>query len=364
MLTVTAKSEFVRVSTWGRFGVLVLLLASCAMGLCGPLPAQTAATPSPAGPLYKEVVDELGRSIRIPQPVQRIVSLAPSLTETLYALGLQDRLVGDTDYCDYPEDAQKKTKVGGGINPNIEQIMALRPDLVLVTKAFNRLETVHALADLGVPSYATDPHTVQQIISSTERLAEVLGAADAGVSLGTDLDRRLDELQQKLAAYPARRVFFIVWNEPLISVGQNTFIADALRHAGAVSIVESSQDWPQMSLEEVVHLQPEFLIFAPSHSDNSQSDFEDLAERPGWRGLDAVRNHHVAIISDAVNRSSPRIVSAIEDLAHQLHPEAFAPHTPDENDKKNAPPPPRGFAPSTDFNADAAVAVGDCACAH
>jgi iron complex transport system substrate-binding protein len=360
MLGFVAKRECVLVSIWRRSGVIVFVLWCW----CAPMPAQTTPTPAPASPAYKEVVDELGRTIRIAQPVQRIVSLAPSLTETLYALGLQDRLVGDTDFCDYPEDAQKKTKVGGGINPNIEQIMALRPDLVLVTKSFNRLETVHALADLGVPSYATDPHTVQQIISSTERLAEVLGAADAGASVGADLDRRINELQQKLMPYPARRVFFIVWSEPLISIGQNTFIADALRYAGAVSIVESPQDWPQMSLEEVVHLQPEFLVFAPSHSDSAQNDFDALAERPGWRGLDAVRSHHFAIISDAVNRPAPRIVSVIEDLAHQLHPEAFATHAPDENDKKNSPPAPHAFASSTEFpHADAAALEG-CACAH
>jgi iron complex transport system substrate-binding protein len=363
MLRFVTKPEAVAVSIWRKCGVIVFVFGFLCW--CAPVPAQTAPTAASPSPVYKDVVDELGRTVRIPQPVQRIVSLAPSLTETVYALGLQDRLVGDTDYCDYPEDAQKKPKVGGGINPNIEEIMALRPDLVLVTKAYNRLETVHALADLGVPSYTTDPHTVQQIISSTERLADVLGVSDAGQSLKTDLDHRLSDLQQRLTAYPPRRVFFIVWNEPLVSVGQNTFIADALRYAGAVSIVESSQDWPQMSLEEVVHLQPEFLIFAPSHSDSSQNDLDDLAERPGWRGLDAIRNRRVAIISDAVDRPSPRIVSVIEDLARQLHPEAFATHPPDENDKKSPSPLPRGSAHLMEFSSDdAAIALGGCACAR
>src|ERR1700752_4858196 len=100
--------------------------------------AQSAAASVEATPAGREVTDETGRTVRIPQPVQRIVSLAPSLTETIYALGLQDRLVGDTDYCDYPADAQKKTKVGGGINPSLEIIASLHPDLVLVTKSFNR----------------------------------------------------------------------------------------------------------------------------------------------------------------------------------------------------------------------------------
>jgi iron complex transport system substrate-binding protein len=295
------------------------------------------ASPSPT-PVYKEVVDEVGRTVRIPQPVQRIVSLAPSLTETIYALGLQDRLVGDTDYCDFPPDAQKKTKVGGAINPSLEQVVALRPDLVLVTKGLNLIETVNALDNLGISSYGTDPHTVQEIISSTERLAEVLGVPEAGAALGADLERHLAELQQRLSGLPPRRVLFIVWSDPLISVGKGTFIADAMRLAGATSIVDSAQDWPHMSLEEVVRLQPEFLVFAASHSDSGQNDFDVLAERPGWRGLDAVRNRRFAVISDAVNRTAPRIVSAIEDLARQLHPEAFAAHPDDEKEKKIPPP--------------------------
>ena len=311
------------------------VLLFCAVVFASGLQAQTPSTSRAPISTFKAFTDEVGRTVRIPQPVQRIVSLAPSLTETVYALGLEDRLVGDTDYCDYPPDALKKTKVGGALNPSLEQIVALRPDLVLVTKGLNRFETVRALSDLGIPSYATDPHTVQEIVSSTERLADVLGASEAGSTVGADLERRLADLHQRLGGLPPRRVLFIVWSEPLISIGQNTFIADALRDAGAASIVESSQDWPQVNLEEVVRLQPEYLVFAASHSDAAQNDFEVLAERPGWRGLQAIRNHRFAVTSDAVNRPAPRIVSAIEDLARQLHPEAFSQHSDDTGDKKN-----------------------------
>ncbi len=311
------------------------LLLCATFGSCSSLRAQSSPAVSAPSPLYKEFIDEAGRTVRVPQPVLRIVSLAPSLTETIYALGLQDRLVGDTDFCDYPPDAQKKTKVGGAINPSLEQIVALRPDLVLVTKSLNLLETVHALDSLGISSYGTDPHTVRDIISSTQRLAEVLGVPEAGTAVGADLERHLADLQQRLNGLPSRRVLFIVWSDPLISIGKSTFIADAMRLAGATSIVDSAQDWPQMSLEEVVRLQPDFLVFAASHSEAGQNDFDVLAQRPGWRGLDAVRNRHFAVISDAVNRPAPRIVSAIEDLARQLHPEAFPAHPDDE---KKTPP--------------------------
>jgi len=261
--------------------------------------------------------------VRVPQPVRRIVSLAPSLTETIYALGLQDRLVGDTDYCDYPPDAEKKAKVGGATNPSLERIVTLHPDLVLVTKSLNRLETVRALAELGISSYATDPHTVDEIITSSEKLAGVLGVPEAGAAIASDMQHRLADLQRRIGALPTKRVLFVVWTQPLISVGKDTFIADALHRAGAISIMNSEQSWPQVSLEEVARLQPEFLVFAASHAETTPPTVEVLATFPGWRILDAVSNRRYAVISDAVNRPAPRIVTAIEDLARQLHPDAF-----------------------------------------
>jgi len=349
------------------------ILAACAalapfsFGVSG-LRAQSEAAPVAETPKFRELTDEAGRTVRVPQPVQRIVSLAPNLTETIYALGLQDRLVGDTDYCDYPPDAQKKYKVGGGINPSIEEIAALRPDLVLMTKSYNRLDTVHSLDVLGIPSYATDPHSVDQILTSTEKLADLMGVPETGVALTKDLGRRLAELQQRIASLPPKRVLFVVWTEPLMSIGKETFLADALRHAGAVSIVDSTQSWPQVNLEEVVKLQPEFLVFADSHSQSGTKEFETLEELPGWRVLDAVKNHRLALISDAVNRPAPRIVSAIEDLARQLHPEAFAQKPEDskaKDEKKSLPQAMSSLSsPSREFARDPFAVAGEFACAR
>jgi iron complex transport system substrate-binding protein len=325
-----------------RFGLMdiagILLLAQLAVAVPAPRawaqassPASTSAHVQNGAPKqngepargFREVVDETGRTVRIPQPLKRIVSLAPSLTETVYALGLQDRLVGDTDYCDYPPEAQKKQKVGGAINPSLEEIAHLRPDVVLVTRHLNTLDTVHSLDALGIPSYATDPRTVDEIVASAKRLADVLGAPQAGAELAEDLQHRLDVLRQKIGALPPRRVLFVVWTDPLISIGKDTFIADALRRAGAVSIIDSKQDWPHVNLEEVAHLQPEVLIFADSHSETTLQHLDVLATRPAWGIVNAVRNRNFAVISEAVNRPAPRIVTAIEELAEKLHPEAF-----------------------------------------
>ena len=315
-----------------------------ALLLLSALPARAqslTSAPAPAQPpAMREVVDDSGRTVRVPQLPSRIVSLAPSLTETLYALGVQDRLVGDTDYCDYPPDAQKKRKVGGIINPNLEEIAALHPDLVLVTKEINRLETVRALEALGIPAYATHARNVDDILSTTQKLADLLGVPETGKSLTADLEARLAALHARVEALPPSRVLFIVWTRPLISVGKNTFIADALRRANATSIVDAAQDWPQMNLEEVVRLQPDYLIFAASHSESAVRDFEALPALPGWKLLDAVRNRRFAVISEAVNRPAPRIVSAIEDLARQLHPMAFQDSPAPEKSATPVTPPP------------------------
>jgi len=312
------------------------LVAAAFSLFCGAAISASQQTPPPPRtiPVYRQVTDEIGRTIRIPQDIHRIVSLAPNLTETIYALGLQDRLVGDTDYCDFPPEAKQKTKVGGAINPSLEAIAALHPDLVLVTKNLNRLETVEALEEIGIPSYATDPHTVEAIIASVARLSGLLGATETGAALAADLERQVSALRDHLASLTPRRVLFIVWIEPLISIGKDTFIADALRDAGAVSVIDSSQNWPQVSLEEVVRLQPDFLIFVESHSGAAPHSAESLADLPGWRLLNAVRNHRYATISDAINRPAPRLISAVEDLARQLHPDAFT-EKPESNERTN-----------------------------
>ena len=347
-------------------------LAAFVAFLCAAAPshAQSATHPPTEPPPFREVVDETGRTVRIPQPVRRIVSLAPSLTETIYALGLQDRLVGDTDDCDYPPDAQKKTKVGGGINPSLEVIASLHPDLVLATKSFNRPETTHALDQLGIASYATDPHSVADIIASTKTLADVLGVPEAGASVAEEMQHRLADLQQRLEDLPPKRVLFVVWTQPLISTGQHTFLADALHYAGAISIVDSSRDWPQVNLEEVARLQPDLLVFAESQPGSTSREMEKLATLPAWKILHAVRDRRYAAISDAVNRPAPRIVSAIEELARQLHPAAFAEKPSDskkESEKENPPSRPvalRASSPNLFPPHRYSSSMGGCACSR
>jgi iron complex transport system substrate-binding protein len=268
--------------------------------------------------------DEVGRHVEVPAAVKHIVSLAPNITEIVFALGEGDRLAGDTDFCDYPAEAARKPRVGGPVNPNLEQIAALTPDLVLATKSINRPETVEALARIGLPVYVTDPHSVNQMIASVEHIGDVLHAEKKAAPLAIDLRMRLASLDMRLAGVAPSRVLFVIWTNPLISVGKNTFLADALRHAGARSVVNTAVEWPRVSLEEIVRLQPEFLVFANSHDKDTQHDIDALRGRPGWRDLDAMRNGKIIVISDAINRPAPRMVDAVEQLARGLHPDLFS----------------------------------------
>lgn len=261
--------------------------------------------------------------VRVPVDVRRIVSLAPNMTETVYALGLQDRLVGVTTYCDYPPAAAAKEKIGSPLSPSLEQIVALRPDVVLAAKTANRRETLEALERLGVAVYGTNPKSVEEVLDSTRRIADAIGAREQGEALVAALWARLTALKQRLSDRPPRRVLFVVWHDPLISVGRNTFLADALRWAGAELAVESDREWPQLNLEEALRVQPDFLVFASAHAGPVRETVNDLRARPGWRNLEAIKKDRIAVISDAVNRPGPRLIEAIEELARQLHPAAF-----------------------------------------
>jgi len=218
--------------------------------------------PLPAPPASRQVTDETGRTIRVPLSIHRIVSLAPNLTETIYALGLQDQLVGDTDYCDFPPEAQQKPKV------RRRKESQSRGNCCFTSRSRARDKKSQSARKPSRRSKKSEfrptqqiPRNVNAIISSTKSLADLLGASPSGELIADNLRRTLANLQHRVTSLPPRRVLFIIWIEPLISIGKDTFIADALRYAGAVSVVDSSQNWPQVNLEEVVRLQPEFLVF-------------------------------------------------------------------------------------------------------
>jgi len=271
----------------------------------------------------KIVTDGTGRSVAIPVNVRRIVSLAPNLTETVYALGLEDKLAGDTTYCDTPTAAKEKPHIGAPLTPSLEAIVALHPDLVLAT-AINRWETVDAITKLGIPVYTVEPRTVRDMLRSISLLGDVMGAHEQGVALVAKLQGTLDDLQTGLRDKPLVHVLFVVWEDPLITIGQNTFIADALRWAGAESVIISKQDWPQISMEEVLRLEPDYIVLSNNHSETDDAEqVRDLQARGVWNQIEAVKLGRIVVVGEEVTRPAPGLVEVVVQLAHGLHPEVF-----------------------------------------
>lgn len=288
----------------------------------------------------RSVIDEAGRAVRLPLDVRRVVTLAPNLAEIVCALGAQDKLVAVSSYSDRPAAAKVKPSVGMPISPSLEAIVAAKPDVVFAT-AVNTWETVNSLERLGIAVYTTDPHSITEMLHSVTDIGSVIGAQDAAEALVKSLRARLDSLHAKLADAPPVPVLFVVWDHPLQSVGAHTFIADALRWAGAESVVRTSQDWPLISMEEVVKLNPEYIVYADnqmgSESGGAAGDSPRLADVSAavarhlqqlradrsWREIPAVRDGHIAVVSQEIDIPAPGLVDVIEQLAQELHPEIF-----------------------------------------
>ena len=304
------------------------LVAGLAIAAAAPVVFAQTGTAAKIARATRHVTDDSGTDVAIPLQVDRIVTLAPNLTETVYALGLEAKLAADTTYCDVPAAAKLKPHVGGPANPNLESIVKARPDLVLATTMTSR-ETVDALRKLGVAVYYSDPHTVRAMLATTTKIAEIAGAEARGAEVVAGLQARLDALHGKLEEKPLEHVLFVVWEDPLISIGQNTFVADALKWAGGESAIQADQDWPQVSLEEVLRIEPDYIVLTPDHTETDNSKVvSDLRGRAVWRDLRAVKLGRVALADEEFIRPSPGLVASIESLARQLHPDVFVARTP------------------------------------
>jgi iron complex transport system substrate-binding protein len=269
----------------------------------------------------REVIDQTGRRVNIPDHPQRIISLAPSITETLYALGLGDLVVGDTDYCDYPPAARVKPHVGAMLNPNLERIVALKPDLVLGTDEANRRETADQLARLGIPLYGLTARTLDGTLTSLEDLGRLLGYEQSTEKVVAHLRERVEAVEKRVQGRHEPKVLFVVWYRPLITAGKQTFIADVIRHAGGISISDDlTGEWPHMSLEEVLKRDPDVILFPRTAA--FAPALEEFRKLPGWRELRAVKSGRMYFVSETIMRPCPRLVDALEDLAGILHPEA------------------------------------------
>ncbi|MGD0226836.1 MAG: cobalamin-binding protein [Terriglobia bacterium] len=265
------------------------------------------------------VTDQTGRQVNVPDHPVRLVSIAPSITETLYELGLGDRLVGDTDYCDYPPQAKSLPHVGALLNPSLEKIVALKPDLVLGTDEANRRETADQLERLGIPLYGVTAHTVQGTLQSLEDLGHILDWDQPTQKLVARLRARVAAIEKQVQGEPRPKVLFVVWYRPLITAGNQTFISDVIRRAGGESISDDlKSEWPHMGLEEVLKRAPDVILFPLTEA--FAPSLDEFQKLPGWRDLTAVKDYHIYFVAETIMRPSPRLIDALEEVAKILHP--------------------------------------------
>ena len=271
------------------------------------------------------VTDDMGRQVRLKSEPQRIISHVPSITETLFALGLGDKIVGDSDYCDYPEAAKTVPKIGGYFTPNIEAIVALNPDLVLTDGYVPDLIT--KLDSLGIPLAVIDPKDINGILRDIELLGNVTGSQKEATELTSDMKKRIGAVVDAVSSASRPSVFYVFdatdTTKPW-TAGPGSFVDALINMGGGKNVAASSADpWLQFNMEELVDADPEILL-VDSHMGTAVISSEELRELPGWQNLKAVRENRIYTIDgDLVNRSGPRIVQGLEDIAKILHPELF-----------------------------------------
>ena len=268
-------------------------------------------------------VDDLGRKVYLAQPARRVISLAPSVTEILFAVGLETEIVGVTTFCDYPPRAKLKPKVGSSI-PNLEAILGLKPDLVLGNQDFIRPDVLAKLEQLRVPVFLLLPKTVEDILGHISTVGRLVGHEKDARLVVQGLRDRLAEIRRRMARVQRVRVFYVVNTDPLISVGSGSFIHHMLDVAGGENIVgRTTTAYPKVSLEEVIRKNPEVIMFPIGTTEGIPE-----AEQQGWRkwtGVSAVaQNRLYQVKGELVNRPGPRVIEGIEVLARLLHPELFS----------------------------------------
>ncbi|MGA2670672.1 MAG: ABC transporter substrate-binding protein [Dehalococcoidia bacterium] len=280
----------------------------------------TACTPGEQTPVINYVFDDLGRLVAINGTPQRIISLAPSNTEILFALGLGDKVVGVTDYCDYPPEALNKTKVGGYANPDIEKIVALNSDLILAGYG-NPIEVVYTLAGLGLTVFGIKTTDLDDLLNDIRRVGEITDKEIEAQALTSEMENKIQAVTnqtQELEQKP--KVFYIVWGgegSALWTAGSGTFIDELIEKAGGVNICQNITGYAEISLESVLASNPEIII-------TSELSYDWAMNATELASTNASQTGRIYTCDDnLVQRPGPRLVAGLEWFAHFIHPEIF-----------------------------------------
>ena len=277
----------------------------------------------PGNILAGPVVDQVGRTLVVPENPTRVIALAPSITEIIYDLGQEERLVGVTQYSTYPPEAEALPRVGSYVRLDIEKIVALKPDLCIATKDGNPKHIVDKIVSLDIPVYVINPRNLQQIMDTITRLGSLLHAEQAAKELVSDMEKRIGQVQARVKKGGHKpRVFFQIDAEPLFSAGTDTFIHELIELAGGINTTAGEVSYPRYSWEDIIVLQPEIVMIS-SMAGGLAPEYL-LSSWKKWNLLSAVKNDKVFVVdAELFDRPTPRLIDGLEVIAAIIHPELF-----------------------------------------
>ena len=271
----------------------------------------------------KTAEDQLGREIRVPDDPRRVIALAPSITEIIFALGQQGRLQGITQYSNYPPEADRLPRVGSYVRLDLERIVALKPDLCIAIKDGNPKEIIDRLQSLEIPVFAVNPHNLESMLETIRKIGGILNASQNAEILVQEMRNRIQKVDALVSRTDHRpRVFVQIGISPIVSAGTRTFIHELIVRAGGINVAAGPSAYPHFSREQVLALAPDVLIITTMARsgayEKAREDWYRLADMP------AVRQKRIHTVdSDVFDRPSPRLLDALEILTRLLHPELF-----------------------------------------
>jgi len=301
----TYRNQFV----WMAVVVCLVLVSACT--------PRGAANPGAT----REITDDAGRRVSIPAKVDRVVSLAPNLTEVVFAVGAGNRLVGRTSYCDYPAEAKAIPEVGDTLHPSLERIIALKPQVVLVSTASQLEVFTQQLNGQNIAVFVTDPHDLEGVFRSIGQIGEIVGEKDGANLLVQKLQERMNAVVQAVKYKPLVKVFYQASGEPLYTAGHDSFVTDLIRRAGGASVTADVPGaWPKFSNESALAARPEAIILPTGGSMGAANSnvAEALRQSPA-----VLQGRVYKINDDHLARPGPRLVDGLEEMARALHPDAF-----------------------------------------
>lgn len=282
--------------------------------------------PSGRGEFLIEITDQLGRVVKLVKIPERIVSIAPSNTETLFALGLSKRIVGVTEYCNYPPEAKEKPKIGGFSTPNIEKLVALSTDLVLAT-SMHQKTVIPRLEEIGIGVFALNPKTLDEILESISLVGKVTGKEGDASGIVSRMRIKIKSVADEtdhLLQTQKPRVLYITWFNPLMAAGLGTLQDELIQKAGGVNIAHNLIGHANINLESVVATNPEVIIAGVGMGTGGDIPLQFVRTEPRLTNTDARQNNRIyAIDVDLAGRPGPRITDALDQFAKFIHPELF-----------------------------------------